>query len=127
MESFANRVLYKLKLKKRPQAPTKEEQWRARGVTFGENFHGPDSAIDYFKDADDVSCPGEVFPVDSTRGWFQTRDTGKYKEFIDYTVWMHGGIYYVRKTPRVKEFYQTCRDAETLKRRIKKSSSDLNI
>ncbi len=47
MESFVNQVLYKLKLKKHPQTPTKEEQWRARGVTFGENFHGPDSAIDY--------------------------------------------------------------------------------
>lgn len=68
--------------------------------------------FDYFKDADDVSCPGEIFPVDSTRGWFQVQDTGKYKEFIDYTVWMHGGIYYVRKTPGVKAFYQTCREIE---------------
>lgn len=26
---------------------TKEEQWRARGVTIGENFDAPDSSIDY--------------------------------------------------------------------------------
>lgn len=26
---------------------SREEQWRARGVKFGENFDGPDSSIDY--------------------------------------------------------------------------------
>ena len=45
--NIINKVLYKLHLKKRPVPLTKEEQWRARGVTIGKNFDGPDSAIDY--------------------------------------------------------------------------------
>ena len=32
---------------KKPKKLTREEQWAARGVTFGDNFHGPDSSIDY--------------------------------------------------------------------------------
>ena len=46
IKNFLNKVLYKFGLK---QCPTlsKEEQWRARGVTIGENFDGPDSIIDY--------------------------------------------------------------------------------
>lgn len=40
-------VLYGLGIKKRPPVLTREEQWKARGVTFGKNFNGPDSTIDY--------------------------------------------------------------------------------
>lgn len=45
-KSFVNKVLYRLGIKKRPVL-TKVEQWRARGVTIGNNFDGPDSVIDY--------------------------------------------------------------------------------
>lgn len=47
MANIIDRVAYRLHLKKRPAPPSKEEQWRARGVTIGKNFDGPDSAIDY--------------------------------------------------------------------------------
>lgn len=40
-------VLYTVGLKKRPQVVDKIEQWRQRGVTIGENFDAPDSAIDF--------------------------------------------------------------------------------
>lgn len=46
IKTFLNKTLYRLGLKQRPTV-TKEEQWRARGVTIGENFSGPDSIIDY--------------------------------------------------------------------------------
>jgi maltose O-acetyltransferase len=46
MKELLNKILYRLGLKKRPVL-SKVEQWRARGVTIGENFDGPDSAIDY--------------------------------------------------------------------------------
>lgn len=46
IKKLGNKILYKLGLKQRPVL-TKVEQWRARGVTIGENFDGPDSAIDY--------------------------------------------------------------------------------
>lgn len=39
--------IYVLGVRKKPSALSKEEQWRARGVTIGKNFDGPDSAIDY--------------------------------------------------------------------------------
>ena len=68
--------------------------------------------FDYFAESDDVSCPGEIFPRDSQRGWFRTEDTAEYQDRIDYTVWLHGGIYYVRKTQKVLEFYQTCKQLE---------------
>lgn len=46
MKELFNRILYRLGLKKSPTL-SKVDQWRARGVTIGENFDGPDSAIDY--------------------------------------------------------------------------------
>lgn len=46
IRSLVNRVMYKLGLKQRPTL-SKEEQWRACGVTLGRNFDGPDSTIDY--------------------------------------------------------------------------------
>lgn len=46
MKELLNKILYRLGLKKRPVL-SKVDQWRARGVTIGENFDGPDSVIDY--------------------------------------------------------------------------------
>ena len=43
---FVKRVMNKLGLMKQPVL-SKVDQWRARGVTIGENFDGPDSVIDY--------------------------------------------------------------------------------
>ena len=46
MKRLLNKILYRLGWKKRP-VMSKIDQWRARGVTIGENFDAPDSAIDY--------------------------------------------------------------------------------
>lgn len=40
-------IIYSLGIRKGQPTLSKEEQWRARGVTIGENFDGPDSTIDY--------------------------------------------------------------------------------
>ena len=40
-------IIYSLGIRKKPPTLSKEEQWRARGVTIGKNFDGPDSTIDY--------------------------------------------------------------------------------
>lgn len=40
-------IVYGLGIRKKPPVLTKEEQWKARGVTFGKNFNAYDSAIDY--------------------------------------------------------------------------------
>ncbi len=47
LKNGVRKVLYKIGLKKPLITPSKEEMWRARGVTIGDNFDGPDSAIDY--------------------------------------------------------------------------------
>lgn len=46
IKQIIKNVIIKLELEKQT-IPTKEEQWRARGVTIGKNFDGPDSTIDY--------------------------------------------------------------------------------
>lgn len=46
IHEFFLKVMYRFGIKKRPVL-TKEDQWRARGVTIGKNFDGPDSSIDY--------------------------------------------------------------------------------
>lgn len=47
IKSLLCKIAYKTRLKKRPKPMSKEEQWAARGVTFGKNFDGPDSSIDF--------------------------------------------------------------------------------
>ncbi len=47
LKQFIKRCLVKTGIIKPAPAMTKVDQWRARGVTIGKNFDGPDSAIDY--------------------------------------------------------------------------------
>lgn len=47
IKALFNKVTVKLGMKKRTEPMTREEQWAARGVTFGKNFDGPDSSIDF--------------------------------------------------------------------------------
>lgn len=74
--------------------------------------------FEFFQNADDVSCLGEVHPADSIRGWFRKEDAINYYPNLQYTVWLHGGIYYVRKTSKVKLFYKTCREIEQIYKEI---------
>lgn len=52
-----------------------------------------------FRDADDFSCFGRVLPLDDTTGWFEYKNLGGLKDRVNYVVGLHGGIYYMRKTP----------------------------
>lgn len=47
IKNILRRILYKIGFMKKTVIISKEDQWRARGVNIGENFDGPDSAIDY--------------------------------------------------------------------------------
>ncbi|MCQ2514711.1 MAG: acyltransferase [Ruminococcus sp.] len=47
LKNLLRPIVYELGLKKAPKPMTKVEQWRANGVTIGENFDGPDSIIDF--------------------------------------------------------------------------------
>ncbi len=66
----------------------------------------PSGLWEDFADADDVSCYGCAYPLDSDRAWFTYEGTGKYKEDINFLIDLHGGIYYIRKTPRSKEIFE---------------------
>lgn len=59
-----------------------------------------------FSDADDVSCYGCVYPLDSDRAWFTYEGCGKYKEDITFLIDLHGGIYFLRKGTRCKSIFE---------------------
>lgn len=60
-----------------------------------------------FSDADDVSCYGCPYPLDSDRAWFTYDGCGVYREQIRFLIDLHGGIYYLRKTERCKSIFET--------------------
>ena len=59
-----------------------------------------------FTDADDVSCYGCTYPLDSDKGWFCYGGCGVYKDRVDYVVSLHGGGYYIRKTELSKSIFE---------------------
>ena len=63
---------------------------------------------DLFAYADDVSCFGLALPLDSTDGWFTKNSIDKYK--INFITHLHGILYYVRNTSKLKEFNLLCND-----------------
>lgn len=67
----------------------------------------PSGLWDDYADADDVSCCGVVYPLDSDRGWFRYDGCGKYKEQVKFLLDLHGGIYYFRRTQRCREIFET--------------------
>lgn len=64
--------------------------------------------FNYFKDADSVSCVGKVLPLSSKEGWFRVEDTLYFKNRLNYTLWLHGGIYYFQQTKQTKQFFDLC-------------------
>lgn len=59
-----------------------------------------------FSDADDVSCYGCIYPLDSDRAWFTYDGCGKYKKDIQFLIDLHGGIYFLRKGERCKAIFE---------------------
>lgn len=59
-----------------------------------------------FGDADDFSCYGCTYPLDSDRAWFTYEGCGKYKSEIQFLIDLHGGIYYLRKTGRCRSIFE---------------------
>lgn len=68
------------------------------------------SLFSIFSEASDFSCFGEVLSLDSKEGWFTNEQIGKYKSKIDYTVNLHGGIYFIRKSEKLHDLYQIAMD-----------------
>lgn len=68
------------------------------------------SLFPVFSDASDFSCFGGVYPLGSEEGWFTDERLGKYKNKISYIVGLHGGIYFIRKSEKLNDLYQTALD-----------------
>lgn len=65
--------------------------------------------FDWFAGADDVSCHGRVLPLTDKTGWFNYEDLGDLKDKITYCVGLHGGIYFIRKTPKAAAVFETAK------------------
>lgn len=63
----------------------------------------------YFETADDMSCFGRVLSLDDKTGWFEYDNLGDLKSKVTYCVGLHGGIYYMRNTPKCKAVFDSAR------------------
>lgn len=63
--------------------------------------------FDHFKEADDMCCYGRVLPLDDKTGWFNYEDLGDLQSRVSYCVGLHGGIYYICRTPTAKAVFDT--------------------
>ena len=61
---------------------------------------------DIFENADDFSAFGANYPLKYKFGWFKKEDVGIYSEQVKYIPDFIGGVYYLRKTDKLKEFYE---------------------
>ena len=66
--------------------------------------------FDAFSNAGDFSAFGRALPVDTKEGvWFDAEGAGEYRDKIQFTVNMHGGVYYIRRTPLAHEVFALAR------------------
>ncbi len=65
--------------------------------------------FDHFRQADDFSCYGRVLPLEDRTGWFCYEDLGDLQSRVHYCVGLHGGIYYIRRTPRAAQVFAEAR------------------
>ena len=65
--------------------------------------------FDLFQNADDFSCFGRVLPLDDKTGWFNYEDLGDLQSRVSYCVGLHGGIYYIRRSPVAEAVFSTAK------------------
>ena len=63
-----------------------------------------------FEASSDVSAVGKKYPKDSTKGWYEKENLGKYKSKVNYIQDLHGGIYFFRKGTVADAVYSTSMD-----------------
>lgn len=65
--------------------------------------------FDHFRDGDDFCCYGRVLPLEDKTGWFNYEDLGELQPRVSYCVGLHGGIYYIRRTSKAADVFQTAK------------------
>lgn len=74
-------------------------------------FRDINRLFDIFENADDFCCFGRVLPLDDKTGWFEYENLNTdLQKQINYVVGLHGGIYYMRKTPKCKKVLDNAKD-----------------
>lgn len=63
--------------------------------------------FDVFDSADDFSCFGRVLPLDDKTGWFEYENLGELRPRVTNVIGLHGGIYYMRRTEKCREVFDT--------------------
>ena len=63
--------------------------------------------FDHFREGDDFCCYGRVLPLEDKTGWFNYEDLGELQSRVSYCVGLHGGIYYIRRSPVAQAVFET--------------------
>ena len=66
-----------------------------------------------FEGADDFSAFGRNYPLDYRYGWFRLEDTGIWRDHVTYVPDFIGGVYFLRRTDALQEFYRIARRIES--------------
>lgn len=69
-----------------------------------------DDLWDIFEGQADVAAFGCKLPLDSEKGWFTYKGSGRYRTQIQYLISMNGGIYYVRKGPVASNVFEKAQE-----------------
>ncbi len=59
-----------------------------------------------FSKMGDFSCYGTTLPLESEDGWFYPKELGSLRSELSFSVDMHGGAYYLRKTQKCEEVFR---------------------
>lgn len=63
---------------------------------------------DLFRDSGDFTAFGVSYPTTYEYAWFKQGDVGEYGQALDFIPDFIGGVYYIRKTEKLREFDETC-------------------
>ena len=61
-----------------------------------------------FENAPDFSALGQNYPADYQYAWFKREDVGEFSDRVKFIPDFIGGIYFLRRSPYLKEFSETC-------------------
>lgn len=61
----------------------------------------------FFPEKEDFSAFGKDYPLDYPYAWFKAEDTGEFREKITFLPEFIGGVYFIRRTEKLKNFTAT--------------------
>lgn len=71
-------------------------------------FNDANVLFDQFQQSSDVSAFGDIYDLQSQKGWFFYENLDEYQKRVSFVQDLHGGIYYFRKSPTTFNVYNDC-------------------